>query len=82
VRQDLVRRREELVLRSSSQRMALAVCAEPLVHKAAALDRVLSYVRRNPAIAALAVGAFALIGPRKIFDMATRAITVYALFRR
>jgi hypothetical protein len=69
-------------MRSSSQRMALAACAEPLVRKAAALDRVVGYVRRNPAVAALAVGAFALIGPRKIFDMATRAITVYALFRR
>ena len=82
MRQDLVQRREELVLRSSSQRMALVVSAEPLVRKAAALDRVVGYVRRNPAIAAVAIGAFALIGPRKIFDMATRAITVYALFRR
>ena len=69
-------------MRSSSQRRALVVCAEPLVRKAASLDRVVSYVRRNPAIAAVAVGAFALIGPRKIFDMATRAITIYALFRR
>ena len=82
MRHDLVQRREELVLRSSSQRMALVVCAEPLVRKAASLDRVVSYVRRNPAIAAVAVGAVALIGPRKIFDLATRAITVYALFRR
>jgi hypothetical protein len=78
----LAARRRELVERSNAQRIALAASVEPLVRKTAAFDRVVTYVRSNPAITAVAVGAFALIGPRKIFDMATRAITIYALFRR
>ena len=82
MRQDLVRRREELVLRSSSQRMALVVCAEPLVRKAAALDRVVRYVRDNAAVTTLAVAAIAFLVPRKVLALASRAITLYALFRR
>ena len=78
----LAQRRQQLVERSAAQRTALAACADPLVRKAAALDRVVSYVRRNPVIAAAAVGAVALLGPQKIFDLGARAITLYMLFRR
>jgi len=78
----LAARRQELVDRSAAQRAALSVCAEPLVRKAASLDRVVGYVRRNPVIAAVAVGAVALLGPRKIFDLGARAITFYMLLRR
>ena len=80
--QSLAGRRRELVERSSVQREALLVSADPLVRKAAALDRVVGYVRRNPIVAAAAVGAVALLGPRKIFDLGARAITLYMLLRR
>jgi hypothetical protein len=79
---ELAQRRLELVERSAAQRAALLAAAEPIARKAAAADRVLAYVRRYPAIASLAVGAIALIGPRKIFDFGARAITLYMLFRR
>ena len=74
--------RAQLVELSTRQRGALVAAAEPLVQKAQAVDRVVAYVRDNPALTASLVGAVALLGPRKIFDMATRALTVYALFRR
>jgi len=72
----------ELIARSAAQRAALAVSAEPLVSKTASLDRVVGYVRNNPVIAAVAVGAFALLGPRRIWDLGARAITLYTLLRR
>jgi YqjK-like protein len=78
----LAARRRELVERSAAQRAALAQAAEPLVRKAAALDRVVGYVQRNPVVSAAAVGAVALLGTRRIFDLAARAITLYTLFRR
>ena len=80
--QSLAGRRRELVERSTVQRAALLASAEPLVRKAAALDRVVGYVRRNPVVAAAAVGAVALLGPRRIFDLGARAITLYMLLRR
>ncbi|HEV3010605.1 MAG TPA: YqjK family protein [Burkholderiales bacterium] len=80
--QGLAARRRELVERSSTQRAALAGAAEPLLRKAAALDRVVGYVRRNPVVTAVAVGAVALLGPQKIFDLGTRAVTLYMLLRR
>jgi len=39
-------------------------------------------VRRYPVVAAVAVGAVALIGPQKIFDLGKRAVTLYMLLRR
>ncbi len=78
----LAQRRLELVERSADQRAALLAAAEPIARKAAAVDRVVAYVRRHPAIASLAVGVVALIGPRKIFDLGARAITIYMLLRR
>ena len=74
--------REELVELSARQREQLVAAAEPLVRKAGAVDRVVGYVRDNPALSATLVGAVALLGPRKLFDIAARALTVYALFRR
>jgi hypothetical protein len=74
--------RAELVELSARQREALVAAAGPLLRKAGAVDRVVAYVRENPALSATLVGAVALLGPRKLFDMAARALTVYALFRR
>jgi len=72
---------EELVRRSAEQRAALLASAEPIVRKAAALDRVVTQVRRYPVVSSLVIGAVALLGPRKILDLGTRALTLYALFR-
>jgi hypothetical protein len=80
--QGLAQRREELVERSAAQRNALLAAAEPLVRKAAAIDRVVAYVRQYPLLASLAVGAVALIGPRRLFEVGTRAIALYALLKR
>ena len=80
--QGLAQRRQELVERSAAQRTALVFAAEPLVRKASAVDRVVTYVRQNPVLASVAVGAVALIGPRKLFEMGTRAIALYALLKR
>jgi len=80
--QGLAARRRELVERSSVQRAALTLSAEPIARKAAALDRVIASVRRYPVVTALAVGAVALIGPRKLFDLGARAVTLYMLLRR
>ena len=80
--QGLAERRRELVERSSAQRAALAAAAEPLVRKSAAVDRVIAQVRRYPVLSSVAVGALALLGPRRLFDLAARAATLYALLRR
>jgi YqjK-like protein len=80
--QGLAERRQELVARSSTQRAALAVSAEPLIRKTASLDRVVGYVRNNPVIAALAVGGVALLGPRRLWELGARAVTLYTLLRR
>jgi hypothetical protein len=78
----LSERREALIARSMQQRAAIIAAAEPLVHKAASADRLLSYVRRYPLpLAALGV-ATVVFGSRKLFDIASRALTIYALFRR
>ena len=52
------------------------------MRKAAAFDRVVGYLQRNPVVSALAVGAVALLGTSRIFDLAARAITLYTLFRK
>jgi len=80
--QGLAERRRELVERSSAQRAALAAAAEPLVRKSAAVDRVIAQVRRYPVLSSVAVGALALLGPRRLFELATRAAALYALLRR
>ena len=72
---------EQLVRRSTEQRAALIAAAQPIVHKAAVVDRVVAEVRRYPVLSSLVVGAIALLGPRKILDWGTRALTLYALLR-
>lgn len=79
--QGLAERRQELVERSAAQRAALVAIAEPVLRRAATVDRIAASLRRYPVMAALAVGAVALIGPRKLFDLGTRALTLYILFR-
>ena len=80
--QGLAHRRRELVARSAAQRAALVGNAEPLLRKAAALDRVVSRIRDYPVITgAVAVGVV-LLGSRRIFDLASRVLTLYALLRR
>lgn len=71
----------ELVRRSTEQRAALLAEAAPIVDKARSLDRVVSYVRRYPVLTSIVVGTIALAGPRKILDLGTRALTLYALFK-
>lgn len=78
----LTERRKELVARSARERAALIAAAGPLVDKAATADRLLSYVRRYPVpLAAVGIGVV-LLGSRKLLDIASRVLTVYALFRR
>ena len=78
----LAARRRALVERSAAQRAALGIYAEPLVRKTAALDRVVDYVRNNPVLSSVAVGAVVLLGPRRLWEMATRAVTIYTLLRK
>jgi hypothetical protein len=80
--QSLAQRRRELVGRSASQRAALVANVEPVLRKAEALDRMVSRVRRYPLITAAVAGAVVFLGSRRIFDLATRALTIYALFKR
>jgi len=79
--QSLAQRREELVARSAAQRAALIANVEPLLRKAAAADRIVTRIRRYPIAVGLAAGAMVFFGSRKLFDLATRALTIYALFR-
>jgi hypothetical protein len=80
--QSLAERRQELVARSSAQRAALIADAEPVLRKAVALDRIVSRIRRYPIATAAVAGAVVFLGSRRIFELATRALTIYALFRR
>jgi hypothetical protein len=74
--------RQELVERSAAQRAALIAAAGPLLRAAGAADRVVSRVRRYPIAVGAVAGAVLLFGGRRLFDLASRAITLYALFRR
>ena len=74
--------REELVARSTAQRAAIIAAAQPLLHTATSADRVVSRLRQHPVAVTVAVGAIVLLGSRRLFDLATRAMTLYALFRR
>ncbi len=78
----LAQRRHALVQRSTAQRAAILSAAEPMTRKAASFDRVVDYVRRYPVVAAAAAGALALVGPRRVFDLGTRALTLYMLLRK
>ena len=78
----LAARREELVGRSAAQRAVLIESAAPLLRKAEALDRTVQRVRRYPIVTALGALAVVMLGSRKIFEIAARAFTLYALLRR
>jgi len=80
--QDLAQRRTELVERSAAQRAALIVEARPLLEKAAALDRLVTSVRRHPLMTALAASAVVFAGGRRLLELGTRLLTLYALVRR
>lgn len=79
---ELARRREALRARSSAQREALAQAAAPFTGKLATLDRVTQALRSHPVVAGLAVGALALLGPRRLLNWALRALSMAALVRR
>ena len=68
--------------RSAAQRAALIANVEPLLSKAAAADRILTRMRRYPVAIGVAAAGVALLGSRRIFDLASRALTLYALLRR
>jgi len=82
VSRSLAERREALVARSQKERAAILAAAEPLVRKAAAADRLYLRVRRHPVTVALVGTAVVALGARKLFDLATRVMAIYALFRR
>jgi hypothetical protein len=74
--------KSELVERSAAQRARIVEAAQPLLRTAASADRVVSRLRRHPAAVVAVAGAIVLLGSRRLFDLATRAVTLYALFRR
>ena len=78
----LARRREELVARSAAQRNALIADVEPLLGKAAALDQIVGAVRRHSLIVGVVAGVVALVGSRKLINIATHLLTLYMLARR
>ena len=68
--------------RSSAQRSALVATAAPIARRAATADRALAYVRAHPLLSVAVVGAVALLGPRKLLELGTRAVALYALIKR
>jgi hypothetical protein len=82
IQQGLAQRRLELVERSTTQRSALIDGVAPLLRKAAALERIVATVRRYSAVGGVVAGVMALVGSRKLTDIATRLLTVYMLVRR
>jgi hypothetical protein len=68
--------------RSAAQRAALSLHAEPMLRKAAAIDGIVTKVRQYPVVTALGVGAVALLGTRRILEVVTKVLTLYALFKR
>jgi hypothetical protein len=79
---ELAKRRERLVARSVAQRASLIAGVEPLLGKAAALDRIIGTLRRYSVVAGVVAGAVALLGSRKLFDLGERLLTLYLLVRR
>jgi hypothetical protein len=78
----LTARREALVARSAAQRQAIIAAAEPLLRKAGAADRLYARVRHHPVMVAVIGVTVIALGTRKLFNLATRAMALYALFRR
>jgi hypothetical protein len=82
IQQGLAQRRLELVERSTTQRSALIDGVAPLLRKAAALERIVATMRRYSVVGGFVAGVVALVGSRKLTDIATRLLTVYMLVRR
>jgi len=80
--QTLAQRRLELVERSRAQRATLIAAAAPLMEKAATLDRLVATARRHPVVTMLGAGAVVLLASKRMFGLATRLLTLYALIRR
>ena len=80
--QTLAQRRLELVERSRAQRATLIAAAAPLTEKAATLDRLVAAARRHPVVTMLGAGAVVLLASKRMFGLATRLLTLYALIRR
>jgi len=80
--QSLAQRRRELVERSAAQRAAMIADAGPLLQKAGSLDRIVASARRHPLLTMAGAAAVALLASRKMFGLATRLLTLYALIRR
>jgi hypothetical protein len=74
--------KSELIEQSTTQRAAIVAAAEPLMHTAASADRVVSRLRQHPVAVVAVAGAIVFLGSRRLFDLATRAVTLYALFRK
>jgi hypothetical protein len=74
--------KSELIERSAAQRAAIIEAAEPLARTAASADRVVSRLRQHPVAVVAVAGAIVFLGSRRLFDLAARAATLYALFRR
>jgi hypothetical protein len=79
---ELQRRRARLVERSTELREGLLRDAEPIVRKAASVDRVVSALRRYPIVTAVAAGVVAVAGTRSILPWLTRGLTLYALLKK
>ena len=80
--QTLAQRRLELVERSRAQRATLIAAAAPFTEKAAAVDRLVASARRHPVVTMLGAGAVVLLASKRLFGLATRLLTLYALIRR
>ena len=79
---ELQRRRAELVERSTAQRAGLLYAAAPILQKAATVDRIVTALRKYPLVTAVAVGAVAIAGTRRVLPWLTRALALYALLKR
>ena len=69
-------------VRMTRNHNAVVSGVEPLLRKAAAVDRMVASARRHPVVTVLGAAAVALLASRKVFDLATRVLTIYALFKR
>jgi hypothetical protein len=79
---ELARRRQALAVRCAVQRAELAGALQPAVHRLAALDRLVSAVRRRPVALTAAAAAVALLGPRKLLHWVLRVVPLLSLLRR
>lgn len=79
---ELQRRRAELVERSTAERARLIYAAAPIMQKAATVDRIVTALRKHPLVTAVAVGAIAIAGRRRVLPWLMRALMLYGLLKR